>query len=257
MNPDDIPYLMQPFTKAHDHTPGTGLGLHIAQRLVREMGGELRITSEMDKGTIFKFTLPQTMRRSAMTATEDTDGDGADGSVDDVVAVVKELHLTSPSDPSPAAGKVKTPPLDEATDDPSDKTTPLRILVVDDNALCRRILTKVLHKCPGPIQTAEASNGQQAVDIFPTFAPHLVLTDVSMPIMDGVTSAQHMRRIAVEHKMAPCKIFAITGLGLSDPRLKAAGLKGSAGLDGWLVKGQDDMASITRIVADCWKVHWG
>jgi hypothetical protein len=45
-----------------------------------------------------------------------------------------------------------------------------------------------------------------------------------------------------------CGIYAITGLGSSDPRLKASGLLGGAALDGWFVKGKDDMRGVEGVI---------
>jgi CheY-like chemotaxis protein len=124
------------------------------------------------------------------------------------------------------------------------------------------------------------------LEIFKKFRPHLVLTDVSMPIMDGITSARNMRleekfwdqssssniqlkeagshnegdrqtsSEAVEGELGEgigrCKIYAITGLGSSDPRLKMEAMVGEAGLDGWLVKGRDRLDRIRDIVWEIW-----
>jgi hypothetical protein len=43
-------------------------------------------------------------------------------------------------------------------------------------------------------------------------------------------------------------IYAITGLGSSDPRLKTDAMVGKARLDGWLIKGQDKLTRIKEIV---------
>lgn len=244
LDQEELHFLTAPFTKASDHSPGAGLGLHIARRLMREMGGELRITSNMEDGTTFRFTLPD-----AFPSDLEFLPDSCADSVVDLFKGNPSVHTggTAAYTNVPVAQEPAAPP-SAATE--SRMTEPLRVLVVDDNMVCRRILIKLLKRCPGTIEPAEADNGSTALDVFPDFAPHLVLTDVSMPIMDGVTSAQHMRRITTERHMDPCKIYAITGLGHSDPRLKAAGLRGTADLDGWLVKGQDDLAAISRIVSE-------
>ena len=164
-------------------------------------------------------------------------------------------------------------------------TEPMRVMIIDDNDVCRRLLAALVMKM---IRNAGKSNsdsvkpviqqysdGQSAVYAYHSFRPHLVLTDVSMPGMDGVTAAQHMRMIdrqgisglagcpaddsaGVESDAAAvgvtrrsawgCLIYAITGLGSSDPRLRASGLLGGAALDGWLVKGKDDMPRVEEIV---------
>jgi CheY-like chemotaxis protein len=91
-------------------------------------------------------------------------------------------------------------------------------------------------------------DGLAAIKHFADFAPDLVITDISMPGMDGVTAAGLMREISQE-KGFVCRIYALTGLGTSDPRLRSTGLGGSAALDGWLVKGKDDLRAIRKIAA--------
>lgn len=234
-----LPHLLEPFTKGHDYAPGAGLGLHIATRILEQVGGTLQIRSALGKGTVFEATMPVSISHMPPV--------GPGSKRKKKSQIMKEIALADP-----IALQALAITQSEAVS-PDLPTPPLRVMIVDDNLICRRILTKALKRSATPILTQEADNGQVAVDLYPTFKPELVLTDVSMPIMDGVTAAQHMRRIGSEKGFAPCKVYAITGLGLSDPRLKAAGLLGSAALDGWLIKGQDDVASINRIISDLWK----
>jgi signal transduction histidine kinase/CheY-like chemotaxis protein len=231
-----IPRLLEPFTKDDWHTPGAGLGLHITNKIAHSLGGRLSLSSSPGVGTTFKINAPITFI-----------------SCDNPLAsysMTREM-LKSPYLPIGVEDTPKSPiePVFAATL-PSLKT--LKVLVVDDNALCRRILAKGLGKAATPTDIRQASDGQAALDVFVEFQPDLVLTDVSMPVMDGVTSAEFMRTAARERAWKDCKIYAITGLGSADPRLKSVALHGTAALDGWLVKGQDDLTVICRIVAEVW-----
>lgn len=225
-----LPRLLEPFTKDDWHTPGAGLGLHITQNLVHSLGGKLRLTSQIGVGTLFEVTVPCHLDHELSTSS---------------TQINREMLRAS----TPVSGSTRTV-VDRTSPRPSGSasTSPLKILVVDDNALCRRILVKGLKKGKTHIETCEAPDGQAALDLFPDFNPDLVLTDVSMPIMDGITSAELMRSVSAERKMMECKIYAITGLGSTDPRLKTVALNGTAALDGWLVKGKDDLKMILRIV---------
>ena len=65
---------------------------------------------------------------------------------------------------------------------------PLRILIADDHALIRELLTSFLDTVEGMVVVGEASNGQHAVDLCQRLAPDLVLMDLEMPGMNGITA---------------------------------------------------------------------
>lgn len=62
--------IYRPFARAREseHIPGAGLGLSIVRRLVREMGGEISVSSEWGRGTIFAVRLPLMDAREAARA---------------------------------------------------------------------------------------------------------------------------------------------------------------------------------------------
>jgi len=151
----------------------------------------------------------------------------------------------------------------------------MKVLIVDDNEICRKLLRAGLKRSPIANTVLEAANGQEAVRIYKEKRPNLVITDISMPVMDGVTAAGLMRdadlvpedasftshpstngdqqiddpRDGISYK-SPARIYALTGLGSSDPRLKDTALTGSPGLDGWLIKGKANMDEINEIMVD-------
>jgi CheY-like chemotaxis protein len=63
-----------------------------------------------------------------------------------------------------------------------------RILVVDDRPEARQLLVRLL--TPFGFYVQVAGNGQQAVDIWQAWRPHLVCMDLRMPVMDGCTAAR-------------------------------------------------------------------
>ncbi|WWC63013.1 uncharacterized protein I303_105611 [Kwoniella dejecticola CBS 10117] len=70
---------------------------------------------------------------------------------------------------------------------------PLKVLVVEDNAVNRKILTTMLKRTS--CQFAEAADGVEAVDQFNAFKPDLVLLDITMPRKDGFAAAAEMRHL--------------------------------------------------------------
>lgn len=74
---------------------------------------------------------------------------------------------------------------------------PIRILIADDHPIVRAGLQDVLSSQPDFEVIAEAKNGAEAVVLADRLKPHVVLTDLSMPQMDGATA---ISRIKAEHQ---------------------------------------------------------
>jgi two-component system chemotaxis response regulator CheY len=68
-----------------------------------------------------------------------------------------------------------------------------RILVVDDSAMMRKMIAKILEPS-GHVIVGEAKNGIEAVELYKSLKPDLVTMDVTMRDMDGFTAAQEIMR---------------------------------------------------------------
>lgn len=66
----------------------------------------------------------------------------------------------------------------------------IRVLVADDHNIVRRGIAAVLDASDGLQVVGEAENGEQAVDLARTLAPDVVLMDLQMPVMDGVSATR-------------------------------------------------------------------
>ncbi len=73
-----------------------------------------------------------------------------------------------------------------------DEETPLQVMVVDDNATNRRVLELILGQLGARILSVE--NGQEAVEAFDQGGFDLILMDVQMPVMDGLTATREIRK---------------------------------------------------------------
>ncbi len=82
------------------------------------------------------------------------------------------------------------------------------VLVVDDNKTNRLVAGKLLETVG--IKVDFASNGLEALDLYQALRPMTVFMDVTMPVMDGIDATLHIRKLEVDHGLAPCKIFALT-----------------------------------------------
>ena len=78
-----------------------------------------------------------------------------------------------------------------------------RILVVDDAMFMRMILKNILTK-NGYEVCGEAANGQEAIDKYIELRPDLVLLDITMPKMDGITALKKIKMIEPKAKIIMC-----------------------------------------------------
>ncbi|MBG0816215.1 BTAD domain-containing putative transcriptional regulator [Planomonospora sp. ID82291] len=103
----------------------------------------------------------------------------------------------------------------------------LRVVVADDQALVRTGLRVVLDSEPGFVLAGEAENGEQAIALVREARPDLVLMDIQMPRLDGLTAA---RRILADED--PPKVIMMTTFGTDDNLYSAL----RAGVSGFVLK---------------------
>ena len=156
---EDAGRLFQPFPQLDVSTTrrfgGTGLGLSIARKLARMMDGDLSVESELGRGSSFILEFESEVLAWSRPAVEETDA------------------------------------AEEADEAEAGDFRPLKVLVVEDHPVNRLILETWLntagHDC------ASAENGQLAIDACAAQAFDLVLMDVNMPVLDGLSATRTIR----------------------------------------------------------------
>lgn len=103
----------------------------------------------------------------------------------------------------------------------------IRVMLVDDQTLVRQGVKSLLSLTKTIEVIAEASDGQQAIDMIPAIQPDVVLMDMRMPIKSGLEAVQELS----ESKKLPPTIILTT---FDDDELVLAGIK--AGAKGYLLK---------------------
>ena len=213
--PADVRRLFNAFVQADESSTrrhgGTGLGLAITRSLVELMGGRIGVDSRPGEGSTFWCTL----RLPAMPVLASGVA-GAPAAPD-----LPDLCGTSTGRPQSATAGVA-----EALAELRQRFSGAHILLADDNAINRLLVTELLDMVG--IKPDVAETGAQAIEHLQTRPCDLVLMDVHMPDMDGLSAT---RRIRDMPGLAELPIIAMTASVLQDEQdaCYAAGMNAHLG----------------------------
>jgi NarL family two-component system response regulator YdfI len=118
--------------------------------------------------------------------------------------------------------------------------TPIRILITDDHLIVREGLRLILETADGFEVVGEAADGAGCLHLLPDLAPDVVLMDLQMPGMDGITAIVHLRR---EHP----EIAIVILTTFNEDELMLQGLQ--AGANSYLLKDTDRQTLLDTIAA--------
>ena len=88
-----------------------------------------------------------------------------------------------------------------------------RILLVDDEPLVRQVLTRILADYTDVEVVGQASSDDEAISSVATLRPHVVIMDIRMPKVDGITAARE-----IKNRYPKVEILALTEYGPRVPR---------------------------------------
>ena len=108
---------------------------------------------------------------------------------------------------------------------------PIRLVVVDDNALFRAGLIGLLGEMGDFDVVGEAADGRQAVEVIQQVQPDVVLLDVNMPIMNGIDTVRSLKRVEGS-EISKVRILMLTISRHEEDLFDAI----AAGADGYLLK---------------------
>lgn len=173
ISPDYVGKIFDSFTQAGTDVArkfgGTGLGLTISKQLTELMGGEISVTSELGKGTTFTVVIPLT---------------------ESDVQVVEQQSGVLDAQSMQRLNKVK-------------------LLLVEDNEFNRMVAEDTLKELLPDITIDIAVNGQEAVNRVQQEQYDMLLMDIQMPVMDGVTATRTIRT-TLSAPAKDVKIIAMT-----------------------------------------------
>jgi two-component system, chemotaxis family, chemotaxis protein CheY len=124
-----------------------------------------------------------------------------------------------------------------------------RIMIVDDVAAIREIVTAILQKKGHRVM--EARSGDEALALAEVRRAHLVITDVNMPNMDGITLIGKLKVIE-SYKRTPIVVLANASKGAQDENVARAT---DAGAVGWIPKPFTEeglVNAVNQVLVDFW-----
>ena len=205
---DKIPHIFERFTtvsRENSMQPSSGIGLSLVNELVKIMHGEIRVESEIRKGSTFILTLQKGKEIY---------------SKDENVEYV--LHDIFEQDKKHTKQKEK----ETLTEDASLKEAPIKILVAEDNTELRLFICDILSKT---YDVREAIDGVMALNEIAKDIPDFIITDIMMPNMDGVELIKQ-----VKGNIQTCDLPIIVLSAKSSIEDRIAGLQ--LGIDDYIPK---------------------
>ena len=163
--------------------PGTGIGLSLTHDLVKLHHGDIRCESQEGEGTTFTITLP--IRKSAY-APDEIDNSDKPNAVNQ--EAIRQASQETEQESQPASeDKPKLAPVRQSI---FIRKNASKILVVEDNEELLALMLQVLSK---NYHVFTAKNGKQAMNIIMKEKLDLVVSDVMMPIMDGIELTKQLK----------------------------------------------------------------
>ena len=197
--PEELEAVFDPFEqtasgRSYTTEEGTGLGLSISRPLVRVMGGELTLSSELGKGSMFKFDVQ--------------------------IALADEADVPTSQPARRVVGLEPDQPV-------------YRLLIAEDRDASRKLMVSLLAELGSPpsspstsfakhplgtgrgFEVREAINGQEAIEVWEQWEPHLIWMDLRMPVMDGHEAT---KRIKATTQGQATVVIALTASAFEEDR---------------------------------------
>jgi hypothetical protein len=204
---EKIPMLFEPYVQVKSKKgkkEGTGLGLVISKEFIKLMGGDIKVESKVGMGSKFTFTVK--LKTQLDSVPENV-----------VMETPMPQEVFEEEDKKPKTGEHKF-----------ENSQKKKILLVEDNPISQNLEMKILREVGYDVDAV--SNGYDAIEAVKTGIFDVVLMDVEMTDMDGVTATRKIRELPGVNSKIP--VIAVTAHSSMKDREKCL----AAGMDDYIAK---------------------
>lgn len=188
---DELPYIFDRFYQAKNAGRGTGIGLAIVKAFTELHHGEVSATSIEGKGSTFTIHIP--VRQKGEVTNQPTE---------------KIEPLVEPSSAEEVPNQARH--IDELIQ-PYQTDKP-EVLIIDDNIDIRTYLRSVLSE---KYNVSEAADGKVGLELARKIVPDIVLSDIMMPVMDGLAFCQQLK---TDKAISHIPVILLTARSLDEQR---------------------------------------
>ena len=188
---DELPYIFDRFYQAKNAGRGTGIGLAIVKAFTELHHGEVSATSIEGKGSTFTIHIP--VRQKGEVTNQPTE---------------KIEQLVEPSSAQEVSNQARH--IDELIQ-PYQTDKP-EVLIIDDNIDIRTYLRSVLSE---KYNVSEAADGKVGLELARKIVPDIVLSDIMMPVMDGLAFCQQLK---TDKAISHIPVILLTARSLDEQR---------------------------------------
>ena len=217
---DEANKVFERFFQAKGAASGTGIGLALVKSFVELHNGEVKVESELDKGSDFIVVIPRMQANGTVVIDDDAE---------DNQSFADESALQYIDDGDKHKGRVQ-----QVVSENTDKPT---VLIIDDNNDIRQYERTLLQD---NYFVLEASDGKAGIDVAKKEVPDLVICDVMMPVMDGLEFTEQLKtNTATSH----IPVIMLTAKNLEEQRAEGY----AHGADSYITKPFHSKVLLARI----------
>lgn len=188
---DELPYIFDRFYQAKNAGRGTGIGLAIVKAFTELHHGEVSATSIEGKGSTFTIHIPIRQKGEVTN-----------------LATEKIEQLVEPSSAQEVPNQARH--IDELIQ--PYQTDKSEVLIIDDNIDIRTYLRSVLSE---KYNVSEAADGKAGLELARKIVPDIVLSDIMMPVMDGLAFCQQLK---TDKAISHIPVILLTARSLDEQR---------------------------------------